>query len=164
VPAATGTARASPWNPTLSEAVIDVFIDLHKKGLVYRGLRMVNWDPVALTAVSDEEVMHKEVNSRLIYVRYKVDSPSPSEMKAEYITIATTRPETIPGDTAVAVHPEDPRYAHLKGKNVIVPLVGSPVPVIFDDYVDIEFGTGALKVTPAHDTNDHEIGKRTSWQ
>ncbi|MBK8582959.1 MAG: valine--tRNA ligase [Flavobacteriales bacterium] len=150
--------------PALSEAVIDVFIDLHKKGLVYRDYRMVNWDPVALTAVSDEEVMHKEVNSRLIYVRYKVDSPSTSEMgqgdEAEYITIATTRPETIPGDTAVAVHPEDPRYAHLKGKNVIVPLVNRSVPVIFDDYVEREFGTGALKVTPAHDTNDHEIGKR----
>lgn len=140
--------------PALSEAVIDVFIDLHKKGLVYRDFRMVNWDPVALTAVSDEEVMHKEVNSKLIHVRYRVEGTD------EFLTIATTRPETIPGDTAVAVHPEDPRYAHLKGKNVIVPLVERPVPVIFDDYVDREFGTGALKVTPAHDTNDHEIGKR----
>ena len=152
--------------PDLSEAVIDVFIDLHKKGLIYRDFRMVNWDPVALTAVSDEEVVHKEVNSKLVHVRYRVESltpgPSPGERGAEgeYITIATTRPETIPGDTAVAVHPEDPRYAHLKGKRVIVPLVDRPVPVIFDDYVDREFGTGALKVTPAHDTNDHEIGKR----
>ncbi len=154
--------------PDLSEAVIDVFIDLHKKCLIYRDFRMVNWDPVALTAVSDEEVIHKEVNSKLVHVRYKVESltpgPSPGESGAgdegEYITIATTRPETIPGDTAVAVHPDDPRYAHLKGRRVIVPLVNRLVPVIFDDYVDREFGTGALKVTPAHDTNDHEIGKR----
>jgi len=148
--------------PALSEAVIDVFIDLHKKGLVYRDYRMVNWDPVALTAVSDEEVMHKEVNSKLIYVRYKVEAISPSldGDDDEWITIATTRPETIPGDTAVAVHPEDPRYAHLMGRNVIVPLVERSVPVIFDEYVEREFGTGALKVTPAHDTNDHEIGKR----
>ncbi len=148
--------------PALSEAVIDVFIDLHKKGLVYRDYRMVNWDPVALTAVSDEEVMHKEVNSKLIYVRYKVESVTPTldEDDDEWITIATTRPETIPGDTAVAVHPDDPRYAHLMGRNVIVPLVERSVPVIFDEYVEREFGTGALKVTPAHDTNDHEIGKR----
>ena len=149
-------------DPALSEAVIDVFIDLHKKGLVYRDYRMVNWDPVALTAVSDEEVMHKEVNSKLIYVRYKVESVTPTldEDDDEWITIATTRPETIPGDTAVAVHPDDPRYAHLMGRNVIVPLVERSVPVIFDEYVEREFGTGALKVTPAHDTNDHEIGKR----
>ncbi len=151
--------------PALSEAVIDVFIDLHRKGLVYRDYRMVNWDPVALTAVSDEEVLHKEVNSKLVHVRYQVESLTPGSSSneggaGEWITIATTRPETIPGDTAVAVHPEDPRYAHLKGRRVIVPLVNRPVPVIFDDYVDREFGTGALKVTPAHDTNDHEIGKR----
>lgn len=148
--------------PALSASVIDVFIDLHKKGLVYRDYRMVNWDPVALTAVSDEEVMHKEVNSRLIYVRYKVEAITPSfgADDDEWITIATTRPETIPGDTAIAVHPDDPRYAHLVGRNVYVPLVERPVPVIFDEYVDREFGTGALKVTPAHDTNDHEIGKR----
>ncbi len=148
--------------PALSEAVVDVFIDLHKKGLVYRDYRMVNWDPVALTAVSDEEVMHKEVNSKLIYVRYKVEAITPSfgADDDEWLTIATTRPETIPGDTAVAVHPDDARYAHLVGRNVIVPLVERPVPVIFDEYVDREFGTGALKVTPAHDTNDHEIGKR----
>lgn len=141
--------------PALSEAVIDVFIDLHKKGLIYRDYRMVNWDPVALTAVSDEEVIHKEVNSKLVHVRYKVEGTAD-----EWITIATTRPETIPGDTAVAVHPDDPRYAHLKGRHVLVPLVNRAVPVIFDEYVDREFGTGALKVTPAHDTNDHEIGKR----
>ncbi len=141
--------------PKLSEAVLDVFIDLHKKGLVYRGQRMVNWDPVALTAVSDEEVVHKEVNSRLFHVRYAVEGG-----KGEWITIATTRPETILGDSAVAVHPEDERYAHLKGKRVLVPLIGRSVPIIFDEYVEREFGTGALKVTPAHDVNDYELGKK----
>ena len=142
----------------LSEAVIDVFIDLHKKGLVYRGLRMVNWDPVALTAVSDEEVIMKEQNSKLYHIRYKVvTSASDGE---EYVTIATTRPETILGDTAVAVHPEDERYADLKGMQVEVPLIGRRIPVIFDEYVEREFGTGALKVTPAHDANDHELGKK----
>ena len=139
----------------LSEAVIDVFIDLHKKGLVYRGLRMVNWDPVALTAVSDEEVIHKEVNSKLYFVRYKVEGTAD-----EWVTIATTRPETILGDTALAVHPEDERYAHLKGKRVLVPLINRSIPVIFDEYVEREFGTGALKVTPAHDVNDYELGKK----
>jgi len=141
--------------PDLSEAVIDVFIDLHKKGLVYRGLRMVNWDPVALTAVSDEEVIHKEVNSRLFHVRYAIEGPND-----EYITIATTRPETILGDTAIAVHPEDERYLHLKGKRALVPLIGRSIPIIFDEYVEREFGTGALKVTPAHDINDQELGKK----
>lgn len=141
--------------PALSEAVIEVFIDLHKKGLVYRGLRMVNWDPVALTAVSDEEVIHKEVNSKLYHVRYAIEGGSD-----EWVTIATTRPETILGDTAVAVHPEDERYAHLQGKRLLVPLIGRSIPVIFDAYVEREFGTGALKVTPAHDVNDHELGKK----
>ncbi|HRD53122.1 MAG TPA: valine--tRNA ligase, partial [Flavobacteriales bacterium] len=141
--------------PDLSDAVIDVFIDLHKKGLVYRGLRMVNWDPAALTAVSDEEVIHKEVNSKLYFVRYKVEGTSD-----EWVTIATTRPETILGDTAVAVHPEDERYAHLKGKHVLVPLINRSIPIIFDEYVEREFGTGALKVTPAHDVNDYELGKK----
>ncbi|MBK9177765.1 MAG: valine--tRNA ligase [Flavobacteriales bacterium] len=145
--------------PDLSEAVIDVFIDLHKKGLVYRGLRMVNWDPVALTAVSDEEVIHKEVNSKLYHVRYKVEGTAD-----EWVTIATTRPETILGDTAVAVHPEDERYAHLKGKRVLVPLLNRSIPVIFDEYVEREFGTGALKVTPAHDVNDYELGKKHSLE
>ena len=139
----------------MSDAVIDVFIDLHEKGLVYRGLRMVNWDPQALTAVSDEEVVHKEVNSKLYHVRYAIEGA-----KDEWITIATTRPETILGDTAVAVHPEDERYAYLKGKRVLVPLIERPIPVIFDEYVEREFGTGALKVTPAHDVNDHELGKK----
>ena len=145
--------------PDLSEAVIDVFIDLHKKGLVYRGLRMVNWDPVALTAVSDEEVIHKEVNSKLYHIRYKVEREDADGVE-EYVVIATTRPETILGDTAVAVHPEDERYADLKGLRVQVPLIGRSVPVIFDEYVEREFGTGALKVTPAHDVNDHELGKK----
>jgi valyl-tRNA synthetase len=153
----------------LSEAVIDVFIDLHKKGKIYRGVRMVNWDPKGLTAVSDEEVIHKEVNSKLFYVRYEiVDSPQSTVHGQEsidhrpstinYITIATTRPETILGDTAICVHPEDERYKNLKGKFAIVPLINRAVPIIFDEYIDIEFGTGALKVTPAHDINDYNLG------
>ncbi len=137
----------------LSEAVIDVFIDLHKKEKIYRGVRMVNWDPKGLTAVSDEEVIHKEVNSKLFYVRYKIDGTSD-----EWITIATTRPETILGDTAICVHPDDERYKHLKGKFAVVPLINRVIPIIFDDYIDIEFGTGALKVTPAHDINDYNLG------
>jgi len=138
----------------LSDAVIDVFIDLHNKGQIYRGVRMVNWDPQGLTAVSDEEVIHKEVNSKLYYVKYKIENSSPTE----YITIATTRPETILGDTAVCVHPDDGRYKHLKGKRVIIPIINRSVRVIFDDYIDMEFGTGALKVTPAHDVNDYNLG------
>ncbi len=136
----------------LSEAVIDVFIDLYNKGKIYRGVRMVNWDPKGLTAVSDEEVIHKEVNSKLFYVRYKIQDTE------EWITIATTRPETILGDTAICVHPEDERYKHLKNKFALVPLINRVVPIIFDDYIDIEFGTGALKVTPAHDINDYNLG------
>jgi len=137
----------------LYKSVIDVFIDLYNKGLIYRGVRMVNWDPKALTALSDEEVIHKEVNSKLYYLRYQVDGT-----KDEWVTIATTRPETILGDTALCVHPEDERYSHLKGKRVIVPLVERSIPVIFDEYVDKEFGTGALKITPAHDINDYNLG------
>jgi valyl-tRNA synthetase len=137
----------------LSEAVIDVFIDLHRKGQIYRGVRMVNWDPQGLTAISDEEVIHKEVNSKLFYVKYKI-----ADTTDEWVTIATTRPETILGDTAVCVHPDDPRYAHLRGRKVIIPMVNRSVPVIFDDYIDMEFGTGALKVTPAHDINDYNLG------
>lgn len=136
----------------LSQAVLDVFIDLYNKGQIYRGVRMVNWDPQGLTAVSDEEVIHRETSSKLVYVKYKVEGAD------EYITVATTRPETIMGDTAVCVHPEDERYAHLKGKRVIVPVVNRVVPLIFDDYIDREFGTGALKVTPAHDINDYNLG------
>jgi len=137
------------------ESVIDVFIDLYDKGLIYRGVRMVNWDPKALTALSDEEVVYKEVKSKLYFVRYFVEG-NPEE----YITIATTRPETILGDTAVCVNPNDPRYKHLAGKKVLVPLVNRPVPVIEDEYVDMEFGTGCLKITPAHDINDYEIGRK----
>jgi valyl-tRNA synthetase len=136
----------------LSESVIRVFVDLYHKGLIYRGVRMVNWDPQALTAVSDEEVIYREVRSKLYYVRYRV------EVEDEFITIATTRPETILGDTAVCVHPEDDRYRGFHGKRVLVPLVNRPVPVIVDEYVDREFGTGALKITPAHDINDYELG------
>ncbi|MFT3823083.1 MAG: valine--tRNA ligase [Chitinophagaceae bacterium] len=135
-------------------AVIKVFVDLYNKKLIYRGARMINWDPAAKTALSDEEVEYKEVQGKLYYVKYFVEGSN----KQEFITIATQRPETIMGDTAVCVNPEDERYAHLKGKKVIVPLVNRAVPVIFDEYVDKEFGTGALKVTPAHDINDYNLG------
>ncbi len=138
-----------------SESVINVFIDLYKKGKIYRGVRMVNWDPEALTALSDEEVLHKEVNSKLFYVRYKI-----SDTNDEWLTIATTRPETILGDTAICIHPEDARFKHLHGKKAIVPLANRAIPIITDEYVDMEFGTGCLKVTPAHDTNDYELGKK----
>jgi len=138
----------------MSESVIKVFVDLFNKGLIYRGVRMVNWDPEAKTAVSDEEVNYKEVQSKLYYIRYYVEGED------THVTIATTRPETILGDTAVCVHPEDERFKHLHGKKVIVPLVNRPVPIILDEYVDQEFGTGALKITPAHDINDYEIGDK----
>ncbi len=138
----------------LSKAVIEVFCDLHKKGKIYRGLRMTNWDPEAQTVLSNEEVIHTEENSQLFHVRYQiVDSD-------EYVTIATTRPETILGDSAVAVNPKDERYKHLHGKKVIVPIANRAVPIIADRYVEMEFGTGALKVTPAHDMNDYDIGQR----
>jgi len=135
------------------ESVIDVFIDLYNKGFIYRGARMINWDPKALTAVSDEEVIYKEVHSKLYFVRYRVEGSDD-----EFITIATTRPETILGDTAICVHPDDERYLHLKDRKILVPLINRQVPVIFDEYVDREFGTGALKVTPAHDINDYNLG------
>ena len=140
-------------DPELSEAVIDVFIDLYNKGLIYRGVRMVNWDPKALTAVSDEEVVYKEVHSKLYYVRYQIEGEP-----GEYITIATTRPETILGDSAICMHPDDERYAKYKGKRAIVPLVNRSIPLIYDEYVEREFGTGALKITPAHDINDYNLG------
>jgi len=136
----------------LYESVIDAFIDLYNKGLVYRGIRMVNWDPSAQTAVSDEEVIHKEVQSKLYYLRYQLEGED------NFLTIATTRPETILGDTAVCVHPEDERFREFVGKKVIVPLIERAIPVIADEYVDREFGTGALKITPAHDIHDYEIG------
>ncbi|MDI3527646.1 MAG: valyl-tRNA synthetase, partial [Tenuifilum sp.] len=141
-------------DPTLSESVIHVFVDLFRKGLIYRGVRMVNWDPQAKTAVSDEEVIYREVKGKLYYLNYKIEGED------GHVTIATTRPETILGDTAVCVHPNDPRYAHLKGKRLIVPLINRSVPVIFDEYVDMEFGTGALKITPAHDVNDYMLGEK----
>jgi valyl-tRNA synthetase len=135
-------------------SVIKVFVDLYNKGLIYRGVRMVNWDPQARTAVSDEEVIYTEEKSKLYYVRYKIAGED------GYVMVATTRPETILGDTAVCANPEDPRYMHLKGKKVIVPMANREVPFIFDSYVDPEFGTGCLKITPAHDINDYEIGLR----
>ena len=138
----------------LSKAVIQVFVDLYNKGKIYRGLRMTNWDPEALTVLSNEEVIYKDEQSNLYHVRYQIEGSE------EYLTIATTRPETILGDTAIAVHPEDERYTHLQGKKAIVPMVNRSIPIIFDKYVDMEFGTGALKVTPAHDMNDNEIGER----
>lgn len=134
------------------EAVIKVFVDLFKKGLIYRGARMINWDPVAKTALSDEEVEYREVQSKLYYVQYKL------EAQDGYITIATTRPETILGDTAICVNPDDERYQHLKGAYAFVPLINRRIPIIFDTYVDMEFGTGALKITPAHDINDYNLG------
>jgi valyl-tRNA synthetase len=144
---------AFTMDPALSESVIKVFIDLYNKGLIYRGVRMVNWDPKALTALSDEEVIYKELNSKFYYLRYKIEGTND-----EYVTIATTRPETILGDTALCVHPDDERYTHLKGKKALVPLINRPIPIIFDEYVEREFGTGALKVTPAHDINDYNLG------
>ncbi|MEM7368885.1 MAG: valine--tRNA ligase [Bacteroidota bacterium] len=138
-----------------SEEVIQVFCDLFEKGLIYRGIRMVNWDPAAQTAVSDEEVNHKDTPGHLYHIRYPIEG-----MEGEYVTIATTRPETILADTAIAIHPEDDRYQHLHGKKALIPLINRAIPIILDDYVDREFGTGCLKVTPAHDVNDYEIGLR----
>ena len=139
-----------------SESVIKVFVDLYNKGLIYRGVRMVNWDPKALTALSDEEVIYKEEHSKLYYLRYKVEG----DPEGRYAIVATTRPKTIMGDTAMCINPNDPKNTWLKGKKVIVPLVNRVIPVIEDDYVDIEFGTGCLKVTPAHDVNDYMLGEK----
>ena len=138
-----------------SKAVIRTFVDLYNKGYVYRGVRMVNWDPAAKTALSDEEVIFREEQSKLYYVRYLIEGTTD-----QYVTVATTRPETILGDTAVCVNPADARFGHLAGKRVLVPLVNRSVPIIMDDYVEMDFGTGCLKITPAHDTNDYEIGIR----
>lgn len=161
-----------------SESVIKVFCDLYKKGLIYRGVRMVNWDPKALTALSDEEVIYKEQQGKLYYLKYKLSPLTPAGGKEDplfhsslksspnggvegaYIVVATTRPETIMGDTAVCINPNDPRYAHLKGRKCIVPLVNREIPIIEDEYVDIDFGTGCLKVTPAHDVNDYMLGEK----
>ena len=142
----------------LSDAVIHVFVDLYNKGKIYRGVRMVNWDPAALTAISDEEVIYKEEHGKLYYLRYMVENPAEGE--PAYAVVATTRPETIMGDTAMCINPDDPKNTWLKGKRVIVPLVGRSIPVIEDSYVDIEFGTGCLKVTPAHDVNDYMLGQK----
>lgn len=149
------------WNRTAftmdterSESVIKVFVDLYNKGLIFKGFRMVNWDPQAQTTVSDEEVIHKDVQSKLYYVSYAIEGSD------EKVTIATTRPETILGDTALCVNPSDERFAHLKGKRAIVPLANRSIPIIQDEYVDMEFGTGCLKITPAHDVNDKEIGDK----
>ena len=142
-------------DPDYSRSVLQVFIDLYKKGYIYRGKRMINWDVRAKTALSDEEVIYKEVQSKLYHLRYKIDDDSNT-----YITIATVRPETILGDTAICVNPQDGRYKHLHGKYAIVPLIGRRIPIIADDYVTMDFGTGALKVTPAHDMNDYQLGQK----
>lgn len=141
-------------DPQYSKSVIDTFIDLFNKGLIYRGVRMVNWDPSALTALSDEEVIHKELQGKLYYLRYKVVGSD------EQLVVATTRPETILGDTAVCVNPNDERYTQFIGKQVEIPGVGRSVEIIADEYVDMEFGTGCLKITPAHDINDYELGMK----
>ena len=137
------------------EAVIDVFIDLYNKGNIYRGLRMVNWDPMGKTALSDDEVIHKDVQSKLYYIKYAIEGS-----QGDFVTIATVRPETIMADTAICVNPNDERYKHLKGKKAIIPLIDRAIPIIEDDYVTMDFGTGCLKVTPAHDMNDNELGKK----
>ncbi|ALR31114.1 valine--tRNA ligase [Chryseobacterium sp. IHB B 17019] len=143
---------------SLSQQVIKSFVDLYNKGLIYRGYRMVNWDPEAKTNISDEEVIFKEQNGKLYFLKYKIEGSE------EFLSVATTRPETIFGDTAVCINPNDERYAHLKGKKVIVPIVNRVIPIIEDEYVDIEFGTGVLKITPAHDVNDYEIGQKHNLQ
>ena len=153
--AVTGPGNASTLDEGLSKAVREAFVRLYEKGWIYRGPRTINWSPGLMTAVSDLEVEYSEEPGKLYYFRYLVAGSD------EFIPVATTRPETILGDTAVAVHPEDDRYGHpLVGKNVVVPMVGREIPVIADDYVDREFGTGALKITPAHDPNDYDIGVR----
>lgn len=142
-------------DPDLSEAVISVFVDLHKKGKIYRGIRMVNWDPQGKTALSDDEVITKEIQSKLYYIQYKIEGT-----ENDFLTIATTRPETIMADAAICINPNDPRFTHLKGKKAIIPLINRSIPIIEDEYVDMEFGTGCLKVTPAHDINDYELGMK----
>ena len=142
----------------LSESVIKVFIDLYNKGHIYRGIRMVNWDPQGKTALADDEVIHREVDSQLFYIKYKISGTE------DTLTIATTRPETLLGDTAVCVNPKDERFRHLHGKKAIVPLVDREVPIILDEYVDMEFGTGCLKVTPSHDENDYKLGEKHKLQ
>lgn len=149
-------------DPDYYQSVIDVFVDLYNKGYIYRGKRMINWDVKAKTALSDEEVIRKETQQKLYFLKYKIDGEGTtgSHEATSYITIATVRPETIMGDTAVCVHPKDERYQHLHGKFVLVPLINRRIPIITDEYVTMEFGTGALKVTPAHDVNDYQLGQK----
>ncbi|HAS57224.1 MAG TPA: valine--tRNA ligase [Algoriphagus sp.] len=144
---------AFTMDPGLSDAVISVFVDLYRKGKIYRGVRMVNWDPKGKTALSDDEVITKEIASKLYYIKYQIEGSA-----NEFLTIATTRPETIMADVAICINPNDPRFTHLKGKKAIIPLINRAIPIIEDEYVDMEFGTGCLKVTPAHDINDYELG------
>lgn len=144
--------EAFTMDPGLSRAVVDAFVNLYRDGLVYRGVRMVNWDPAGQTALADDEVIFKEVQGQLVHIRYRIRNSD------EYVTIATVRPETIMADTALCVHPEDERYRHLVGQSAVIPLIGKAIPVIADPYVDMEFGTGCLKVTPAHDPNDYALG------
>ncbi|MFA5325234.1 MAG: valine--tRNA ligase [Bacteroidales bacterium] len=146
-------------DPALSEAVINTFVYFYKKGYIYRGVRMVNWDPEGLTAVSDEEVIHKETDSKFYYLRYHL-SDGKGNLTDDYIIIATTRPETIMADAAVCINPDDTRFEYLRGRKVMIPLINKEIPIIEDDYVTMDFGTGCLKVTPAHDINDYEIGLR----
>ena len=138
----------------MSASVIKSFVDLYNKDLIYRGFRMVNWDPEAKTTLSDEEVIYEERQGKLYHLSYQIEGSN------EYVTIATTRPETILGDTAICIHPNDERYFHLKGKKAIVPICNRVIPIILDEYVDMEFGTGCLKVTPAHDVNDKTLGEK----
>jgi valyl-tRNA synthetase len=140
-------------DPDLSDAVLSVFVDLYNKGKIYRGIRMVNWDPQGKTALSDDEVITKEIASKLYFIQYRIEGTDDN-----FLTIATTRPETIMADVAICIHPNDPRFSHLKGKKALIPLINRAIPIIEDEYVDMEFGTGCLKVTPAHDVNDYELG------
>ena len=142
----------------LSKSVLKVFVELHKKGLIYKDKKLVNWDTVLKTAISDLEVDQREVNSKIYYIQY------PIEGSGDFITIATTRPETMLGDTAIAVNPKDDRFKHLVGKFVTVPIVGRKIKIIEDDYADPELGTGALKITPAHDFNDYDVGQRNNLE
>ena len=144
--------------PALHDSVIDVFVDLYNKGQIYRGVRMVNWDPQGRTAVSDEEVITKEIQQKLVYIRYEIAGSKKQGAEADYITIATVRPETIMADAAIAVNPNDERYKHLHGKKALIPLINREIPIITDEYVTMDFGTGGLKVTPAHDPNDYTLG------
>jgi len=144
--------EAFTMSPQLSESVTDVFIDLYRKGYIYRGIRMVNWDPQGLTALADDEVIFKDVQSKMYHIRYQIEG------SADYVTIATVRPETIMADSAICIHPNDERFTHLKGKRALIPLINRSIPIIEDEYVSMDFGTGCLKVTPAHDPNDYELG------